>query len=62
MATITLELPDSTPLATLKELAESVGCDLRLVQQNSFKAVPKDSAGQVVRFPAQLRSIDGGAA
>lgn len=62
MATITIELPDNTPVAVLGELADKVGCELRMVRDGSFKAVPKEGGAKIVRFPAKPRGVDGGAA
>lgn len=45
MTTITIELPDQTPLAALSELADRVGCELRLTTSGNYKAVPRQSAG-----------------
>lgn len=41
MPVIKLELPDKTPLSALRELAESQGCDLRLSQDGTYRAVPR---------------------
>lgn len=42
MLTITLQIPRHTPLATLRDLADSIGCDLRLMPDGSYVARPRD--------------------
>lgn len=43
MATITLELPDSTPLSALRELADSQNCDLRRGPDGVIRAIPREA-------------------
>jgi hypothetical protein len=53
MATITLELPDTTPIMSIIQFANSLGCDSQLAGANHFRFKPREqpaSAGRVVAF------------
>lgn len=53
MKTITLHLPDKTPLLALRDMAESINCDLRQCPDGSYVARPRDvhTNGNVVKMP-----------
>lgn len=57
MATVTLHLPDETPLAALKQLADSVDCDLRMLPDGSYRARPRHSNANVVPMRRYQRVI-----
>lgn len=44
MATITLNLPDTTPLASLRAWAESIGCELQRRPDGTYTARPRGGA------------------
>jgi len=55
--TITLQIPRSTPLAALRDMADSIGCDLRLMPDGSYMARPRDvqTNSNVVKMPRHKR-------
>lgn len=59
MTTITLHLPDHTPLERLHSLADSIGCDLRRMPDGSYSARPRNAAtnSNVVKMPRYRRQI-----
>ncbi|NWN92266.1 hypothetical protein HLV39_12265 [Marinobacter adhaerens] len=62
MATITLELPDDTPVITLMRFAAQIGCEMKLVEHNRFRLDRTESTGSVVRMPARVRPVESRAA
>jgi hypothetical protein len=53
MATITLELPDTTPVMSIIQFANSLGCEPQLAGANHFRFKSREqsaSAGRVVAF------------
>ncbi len=58
MATITIELPDDTPVISLMQFAAQVKCDMTLVESNRFRFKRKDSQNTVVRMPTRARAIN----
>lgn len=59
MTTITLHLPDNTPLERLHNLADSIDCDLRMMPDGSYRARPRNAAtnSNVVKMPRYRRQI-----
>jgi len=55
MTTITLHLPDDTPLAALRGMADGIDCDLRLLPDGSYQARPRHTNANVVRMPRRKR-------
>lgn len=55
MRTITIELPDNTPIISLMEFAAQIKCDMKLVEHNRFRFQPSDSQENVIRMPARVR-------
>lgn len=51
MTTITLQLPDTTPLAALRDMAERIGCDLRRGQDGTYIARPRHTNEGRVKMP-----------
>lgn len=43
MTTITLHLPDQTPLERLHNLADSIDCDLRRMPDGTYSARPRSA-------------------
>lgn len=67
MRTITIELPDDTPIMSLITFAAQIKCDMRLVEHNRFrfskKAVSTAPRNNVTRLPVRpARQPDPGAA
>ena len=67
MRTITIELPDDTPIMSLIKFAAQIKCDMRLVEHNRFrfskKAVSTAPRNNVTRLPVRpARQPDPGAA
>jgi len=48
MTTITLQLPDDTPLSALHGMAESIDCDLYRLADGTYTARPRHSNATVV--------------
>jgi len=68
MRTITLELPDDTPIMSLIEFAAQIQCDMRLVEHNRFRFERKTRSSatatrrnNVAQFP-MIRQPGPGAA
>lgn len=55
MRTITIELPDTTPLMALMEFSAQIGCDMKLVEHNRFRFEKTPNPNNVVRMPARVR-------
>lgn len=67
MRTITLELPDDTPIMSLIEFAAQIQCDMRLVEHNRFRFSRKTGStatrNNVTRLPVRhVRQHGPGAA
>lgn len=56
MATITIELPDDTPVISLMRFAAQIGCEMTLAENNRFKFKHSKSLSTVVRMPAKDRA------
>ncbi len=61
MATITIELPDDTPVISLVRFAEQIGCDMKLVEHNKFRFHRNGSQNTVVRMPTRARAVSASA-
>lgn len=59
MATITIELPDDTPVISLMRFAAQIGCDMTMADHNRFKFKRNGSQNTVVRMPAKVRAAGG---
>ena len=57
MATITIELPDDTPVISLMRFAAQIGCDMTFAEHNRFKFKRNESLSAVVRTPARVRAV-----
>jgi len=61
MRTITIELPDDTPIISLMEFAAQIKCDMKLVEHNRFRFHPHQAnttcASNIAHFPARGRAI-----
>ena len=53
--TITLTLPADAPISAVRDLADSIGCDLRLMADGSYAAIPRHTNASVVKFPRRRR-------
>jgi len=62
MATITLELPDTTPVMSIIQFANSLGCDSQLAGSNHFRFKQREqsaSVGRVVAFRLARAAVNG---
>jgi hypothetical protein len=62
MATIIIELPDTTPVMSIIQFANSLGCDSQLAGANHFRFKPREpsaSAGRVVAFRLARAVVNG---
>lgn len=57
MATITIELPDDTPVISLMRFAAQIGCDMTLADHNRFKFKRNESLSTVVRMHERSRAV-----
>ena len=55
MSTITMHLPAGTPLALVREFADRIGCDLRLMRDGTYSALPRHTNANVVKMPRRRR-------
>lgn len=58
MRTITIELPDDTPIMSLIQFSADVGCDMKLVEHNRFRLERRGPVQNVVRLPSRVRAIE----
>lgn len=58
MRTITIELPDDTPIMSLIEFSAQIGCDMKLVEHNRFRFDRRGPVQNVVRLPARVRAVE----
>jgi hypothetical protein len=47
MRTITLELPDNTPVMSIIRFANDLGCDAKLAGLNHFRFKPREESRQL---------------
>ncbi|WP_417315650.1 hypothetical protein [Cycloclasticus pugetii] len=57
MRTITIELPDDTPIISMMKFAAQIQCDMKLVEHNHFRFSRNDNQGSVVRMPTRARVV-----
>jgi hypothetical protein len=57
MTTITLDLPNTTPLRELHDLASRLGCTLRYAGPGHYTARPRQNGGTVVHLPRRPQRV-----
>ncbi|GGE75742.1 hypothetical protein GCM10011533_30110 [Streptosporangium jomthongense] len=58
MRTITIELPDNTPIISLMQFAAQIKCDMKLVEHNRFRFSPAEGQSNVVRMQSRPRAVN----